>query len=139
MTGIAERTSDNHATKTTASALTSRQRTTFRGLLAEDHEQTSRLIEQLGNDMSGFTLSRRDSASDDEHDPEGPTLAFERSQASAILKQSVHHVGEIDSALGRMDDGSYGLCTTCTGPIKLGRLQVRPQAGLCISCAERLR
>jgi RNA polymerase-binding transcription factor DksA len=121
------------------SPLTSRQLTSLRAHLISDREETTRLIATLEAQMTAFVDARNDAPTDDEHDPEGPTLAFERSQASAILKQSVHHVGEIDSALGRMDDGSYGLCTTCTGPIKLGRLQVRPQAGLCISCAERLR
>jgi DnaK suppressor protein len=139
MTGIAERTSDTRATKTTGSSLTSRQRTTFRGLLTEDHEQTSRLIEQLGHDMSAFTLSRRDSASDDEHDPEGPTLAFERSQASAILAQSRQHLADIDAAIVRLDEGTYGTCTKCGSAIAIGRLQVRPQSPLCIGCAAKVR
>lgn len=139
MTGIAERTSANRATKTTGSVLTARQRTTFRGLLADDHEQTSRLVEQLDDDMGNFTLARRDSASDDEHDPEGPTLAFERSQASAILAQSVQHLADIDAALARLDEGTYGTCAKCGSAIAIGRLQVRPQSPLCIDCAAKVR
>jgi DnaK suppressor protein len=139
MTGIAERTSTNRAAKPTGSVLTSRQRTTFRGLLADDHEQTTRLIQQLDEDLGSFTLARRDSASDDEHDPEGPTLAFERSQASAILAQSVQHLAEIDGALVRLDEGTYGTCTTCGSAIAIGRLQVRPQSPLCINCAAKVR
>jgi DnaK suppressor protein len=131
MTGIAERPR--------ISPLTSRQLAAMRVHLNADREQTTLLVATIRTEMGAFVDARRDTATDDEHDPEGPTLAFERSQASAILGQSIRHVGEIDAALERIDEGTYGLCTTCNGPIKLGRLQVRPQAGLCISCAEHVR
>ena len=89
--------------------------------------------------MGAFLTARRDSPTDDEHDPEGPTLAFERSQSQAMLAQSRQHLTEIDAALGRLEIGTYGMCTTCHGEIALGRLQVRPQAALCIVCAGRVR
>jgi RNA polymerase-binding transcription factor DksA len=130
MTGIAER---NNA------AITSRQRATLRNHLATDREQTRLLIERLSEEMGAFLTARRDSPTDDEHDPEGPTLAFERSQSQAMLAQSRQHLTEIDAALLRMKRGTYGLCTNCGGEIALGRLQVRPQAPLCISCAARVR
>jgi DnaK suppressor protein len=89
--------------------------------------------------MGAFLTARRDSPTDDEHDPEGPTLAFERSQSQAMLEQSRQHLTDIDAALARMAGGTYGLCTSCGGEIALGRLQARPQAQLCIVCAGRLR
>ena len=138
MTGIAERPSTAPRILTPAH-LTSRQRATLRSHLAGDLEKTRRLVEQLGADMDSFTASRRDSTTDDEHDPEGPTLAFEHSQSSAILAQSIQHIADIDAALLRMDEGTYGLCKSCGGPIAVGRLQVRPQAPLCITCAGKLR
>jgi DnaK suppressor protein len=131
MTGIAERPR--------ISPLTTRQLSALRVHLNADREKTAHLITSIENEMGAFVDARRDTATDDEHDPEGPTLAFERSQASAILGQSVRHVREIDAAIERMDEGTYGLCAVCHGPIKLGRLQVRPQAPLCITCAERVR
>jgi RNA polymerase-binding transcription factor DksA len=132
MTDIAER-------PTRISPLTSRQRTSLKALLESDRERTRLLIDTVSGDLDAFVSARRDTATDDENDPEGPTLAFERSQSSAILDQSRQHVDEIDAALIRMGDGAYGLCTTCGQGIALGRLQVRPQAALCIACAERLR
>jgi DnaK suppressor protein len=130
MTGIAER----HT-----SAITSRQRTSLRNHLAGDREQTRLLVERLTEEMGAFLTARRDSPTDDEHDPEGPTLAFERSQSQAMLEQSRQHLTEIDAALARMAGGTYGLCTSCGGDIALGRLQARPQAQLCIVCAGRPR
>lgn len=135
MTGIAERPT----TATTKSILTPRQRTTLRGHLAGDREKTRLLIDQIGEQMSAFMTARRDTATDDEHDPEGPTLAFERSQSSAMLAQSEQHLADIEAALLRLDVGTYGLCASCHREIGVGRLQVRPQASLCIHCAEKLR
>jgi DnaK suppressor protein len=136
MTGIAERPT---TATTSKQALTSRQRTTLRSHLAGDREQTRLIIERSIEELDAFVSARNDAPTDDEHDPEGPTLAFERSQASAMLRQSEQHLKDIDAALLRMDEGRYGLCTSCGNEIALGRLQVRPQASLCIRCAEHVR
>jgi DnaK suppressor protein len=135
MTGIAEHPTVHPTTQ----ALSPRQRTSLRSHLAGDREQTRRMIEQIGEEMGAFVSARRDIATDDEHDPEGPTLAFERSQSQAMLTQSEQHLADIDAALLRLDLGTYGLCTKCGNEIAVGRLQVRPQASLCIGCAAKLR
>lgn len=132
MTDIAER-------PTRTRIPTSRQLASLRAQLEGDRERTSLLIDAATDELGAFVSARRDTSTDDEHDPEGPTLAFERSQSSAILGQSQQHLIEIDAALLRMENGLYGQCTNCRSQIALGRLQVRPQAALCISCAERLR
>jgi DnaK suppressor protein len=136
MTGIAVRP---RLAPPTQPLLTQRQQTSLRTHLATDRERTTLLIQDIDEEMGAISSSRRDTATDDEHDPEGPTLAFERSQASAVRAQSVRHLVEIDAALLRMDEGTYGLCTACRGRVALGRLQVRPQAAHCIQCAERAR
>jgi RNA polymerase-binding transcription factor DksA len=130
MTGIAERPR--------ISPLTSRQVSDLRVHLDAERDQTLSLIQSIQDEMGAFVDARRDTPTDDEHDPEGPTLAFERSQASVALAQSELHVREIDLAIERIEDGSYGLCTNCHSPIKLSRLQVRPRAAHCIQCAERI-
>jgi len=135
MTGIAERPT----IASPKAALTSRQRLSLRNHLTADREQTRRMLERMTNDMAAFVSARNDAPTDDEHDPEGPTLAFERSQAQAMRAQSEQHILEIDRALMRLDAGTYGLCTRCGNAIAVGRLQVRPQAALCIRCAETVR
>jgi RNA polymerase-binding transcription factor DksA len=127
------------AVRSAATKLTARQLTSLRTQLEGDRERTGMLIDTVINEMGAFVSARRDTSTDDEHDPEGPTLAFERSQSSAILGSSQQHLKEIEAAIQRMDEGRYGLCTNCGQGIALGRLQVRPQAALCISCAERVR
>ncbi|MCU1544776.1 MAG: DNA-binding protein [Microbacteriaceae bacterium] len=129
MTGIAEE----------AAALSSRQRSTLRSRLIEDREATAVLVARLMSDIASFQDSVKDSVADDEHDPEGPTLAFERSQSTAILGQTRDHLVQIDSALARLDDGSYGVCSTCARPIPIARLEVRPYSTQCVTCAGKMR
>lgn len=78
-----------------------------------------------------------DVATDDEHDPEGTTIAFERAQVSALLDRARRRVTELDEALERLDAGRYGVCVGCGGPIAPDRLVARPSARTCIDCANR--
>lgn len=76
-------------------------------------------------------------AVDDEHDPEGATIAFERSQVAALLDQAREGLASLDAALRRLDEGTYGTCQRCGRAIAPGRLEARPAATLCIECAAR--
>jgi RNA polymerase-binding protein DksA len=46
-------------------------------------------------------------------------------------------LSEIDVALGRVDDGTYGTCVTCGNEIPRERLEANPWASLCIDCKRR--
>lgn len=121
-----------------APALTERQRTKLYSRLAADREETAELIARLRGDLEGFQVSRRDSTPDDESDPEGPTLDFERSQSTAVLQQAEAHLAMIETAVGRLDAGTYGNCAGCGRPIPMARLEVRPYSTHCVGCAEHL-
>jgi len=73
---------------------------------------------------------------DDEHDPDGATMAFEQSMASGLLAQSVAYLAEVDDALRRLASGLYGACERCGQPISEARLEARPAARRCVSCAS---
>jgi RNA polymerase-binding transcription factor DksA len=103
-------------------------------LLAEREAAELRLA-RLRGDFSGIVAASRDSNADDEHDPEGSTIAFERSQVDALVRQTEQHIAEIDAALGRLADGVYGTCERCGQPIPPARLEVRPVARTCVACA----
>jgi RNA polymerase-binding protein DksA len=77
------------------------------------------------------------SGTDDEHDPEGATIAFERQHVAALLGQAREHLAAIDAAMRRLGDGTYGGCARCGRPIGEGRLAARPTATTCINCAAR--
>ncbi len=74
---------------------------------------------------------------DDEHDPEGATIAFEREQVAALIAHSARRGREIEAALRRLEAGAYGQCTGCGLPIAAERLAARPQSHTCVSCAAR--
>jgi DnaK suppressor protein len=75
--------------------------------------------------------------SDDEHDPEGATIAFERAQAQALRGVTQAHLDQIAGALARLADGSYGRCVVCGGEVGAARLEARPAAATCLTCAAK--
>jgi DnaK suppressor protein len=65
---------------------------------------------------------------------EGDTLNVERDRLLVVASEAQARVAEIDAALGRVDAGTYGLCEACGKPIPHARLEVLPEATLCVSC-----
>ncbi|MDR7080770.1 RNA polymerase-binding transcription factor DksA [Arthrobacter ginsengisoli] len=104
----------------------------FRILLDEERRRKLALLPALRRDISSVNAARQDSNVDDEHDPEGATIAFELSQASALLEQSGRVLVQIEAALARIDAGTYGSCEVCGEEISAGRLEARPWTPFCI-------
>ncbi|MDN3357357.1 TraR/DksA C4-type zinc finger protein [Actinomadura sp. DC4] len=106
-------------------------------LLAAERTRTLERIEALNHDRDGIIDSTVSTGVDDEHDPEGATIAFERSQIESLLDQSQRHLSELDRALRQLEEGGYGTCESCGQPIAPERLAARPTASTCIACASR--
>jgi DnaK suppressor protein len=104
-------------------------------LLAAESARTRTRLAALRGDFGAMVDASRDSNADDEHDPEGATIAFERSQVDALIGQAERQLEEIDAALARLADGSYGVCERCGCEIPAGRLEARPTARTCVACA----
>jgi RNA polymerase-binding transcription factor len=109
--------------------------TTARMMLEEVRRRTTQRLADLRGDYRGFVEASKDSNADDEHDPEGATIAFERSQVGALVQQAEAQLREVDAALVRLDEGTYGVCVVCAAPIPAARLEVRPTAATCVRCA----
>ena len=103
--------------------------------LEEERRQTLARLASLTDDYDDVVAASRDTNADDEHDPEGHTIAFERSQIGALVHQVRHHLSEVDAALARVDTGTYGACERCGRPIGEARLDALPAARTCITCA----
>jgi DnaK suppressor protein len=97
---------------------------------------TMRRIVGVSADIDGIIAASTSVSTDDEHDPEGATIAFERAQLLALRAQGEKHLAELDKALERLDDGSYRNCESCGRPIGAKRLSARPFASRCINCAS---
>ena len=110
---------------------------TARDRLAAERTATLERLTALEREFGGIVESARADNADDEHDPEGATIAFERQHIAALLDQAREHLAAIDAALGRLDEGGYGICARCGRPIPPERLAARPTATTCVSCASR--
>lgn len=104
----------------------------FRLMLEEERARKLALLPALRADIASANSARQDANVDDEHDPEGSTIAFELSQASALLRQSSAGLEQVEAALARIGDGSYGTCAVCGEAIAEGRLEARPWTPYCI-------
>ena len=107
-----------------------------REVLQAEHDETVRRLAGLSDDFAGMVAASRDTNADDEHDPEGSTIAFERSQVDALVRQARAHLAEVDAALERVAKGTYGVCVVCGRPIAAARLEARPTAATCVECAR---
>jgi DnaK suppressor protein len=107
--------------------------------LNADREQTLGQITELERDFTAIVASAADGSagSDDEHDPEGATVAFERQHIAALLTQARGHLEAIDAALRKVHSGVYEICDICGDPIGAERLAARPAALTCIRCAAK--
>jgi RNA polymerase-binding transcription factor DksA len=107
-----------------------------RTALLQMRAQTTAEIATLDSDLHSLFEASRASNADDEHDPEGSTIAYERAQLTAVLDAARRHLADIDDALRRLPAGTYGTCESCSQPIGEDRLAVRPFARTCVACAR---
>lgn len=91
----------------------------------------------LRREFRSVVESASQANTDDEHDPEGATIAFERQHIAALISHAGERVAQIDAALARLEAGGYGRCERCGQPIAPARLAARPAAATCIGCAAR--
>ena len=103
--------------------------------LREDRATLLASVAGMAEDMTKLFDASRDSNADDEHDPEGQTVAFERAQLAALTDRAREQLTEIDAALSRVADGSYGICEVGGEPIPAARLEARPTALTCVEHA----
>jgi DnaK suppressor protein len=108
-----------------------------RARLEELRATTIERLAALQREHAGVVDASRDSNADDEHDPEGATIAFERAQVDALARDATARLVSIDQALARVDDGTYGVCEVCGTAIPEGRLEARPTATTCVGCVGR--
>lgn len=96
-------------------------------------------LASMTTDLESLFAASADSNADDEHDPEGQTIAYERSQLTALIQGAQDHLAGIDASLLRVELGTYGMCEVCHRPIPAARLDARPTARTCIEHATPTR
>lgn len=87
--------------------------------------------------FDGIVADSAERAMDDEHDPDGSTVAWEREQLGTLLAVARQTVADLEEARGRAADGTYGRCEVCGSAIGAERLEALPGTRRCVSCAAR--
>ena len=105
---------------------------------AERAAATDRVV-SLGRQIRQLAEEQALTTHDDEHDPEGVTIAYQRAQLQGLLAGARADLAAIDRATERLRSGRYGWCTRCGSRIGEQRLAALPAASTCIACAQRAR
>ena len=107
--------------------------------LRDVRERTARRVAELIEVFDAIVASADAANLDDEHDPEGATIGFERAQLSCMVERARTQLGEINDALERLRRGSYGVCERCGRQIPGERLGAQPATRTCVECAPTTR
>jgi DnaK suppressor protein len=109
--------------------------------LNSERERALGQIAELEREFAAIVASAADGSAggDDEHDPEGATVAFERQHVAALLTRARAHLEAIDAAWRKVGTGIYEICDICGDPIGADRLAARPAALTCVRCAAKQR
>lgn len=117
-------------------SLTLRERRALRRAVLDELTRTDEQIAALSRTFDDIVEAADLTSTDDEHDPDGSTIAFERSQVSSLLRQARRDRAALDATLGRIDDSEFGTCEHCHAFIGIDRLLALPSARRCIACAR---
>lgn len=123
---------------TEPAGLSPAQRQAAEELIDEERTRTVRLIDSLMRQWDDIVEASALTTNDDEHDPEGATVAFERAQVQAMLRHARVELEDLDRAARRVVTGEYRVCERCGRPISADRLTARPAARTCIMCANKV-
>lgn len=110
-------------------------RTSARTLLGEQRAEVAARLAALETERAAMVAQVVLDPPDDEHDPEGATVGFEHARSRALRDDAVARLAELDTALARVRDGTFGTCEGCGAAIPDARLRARPTARRCVPCS----
>ncbi|MBC3189811.1 TraR/DksA family transcriptional regulator [Pseudonocardia sp. C8] len=110
-----------------------------RATLTAERDRVAARVASLRHELASLAEEQALTSHDDEHDPEGVTIAVQRAQLQGLLAAAERERDDLDRAVDRLASGAYGTCGECGGPIAPERLAALPAATTCIACASRPR
>jgi RNA polymerase-binding transcription factor DksA len=99
-------------------------------------ERVTVQIAELARELEGIIEASEGANLDDEHDPDGSTVGFERARVASLLAEASAQLVALEAALGRVSAGTYGTCATCGNAIGDERLVALPAVTTCVTCAS---
>jgi DnaK suppressor protein len=107
----------------------------LRKQLEEERAQQLAQLEDYGADPYGESVTNLGGG--EEGFADSGQVTEQRSEALAKIDQARHRLQQVDEALARMDEGSYGICVECGEEINPARLEARPLSIRCVECAAK--
>lgn len=99
--------------------------------------QQARLVAQLSELGATRSGDLQDDLNADEGFADAAATTAERTERIGVVEALKGQLDEVDKALERIEDGSYGICSNCGNPIAPERLEARPESTLCVTCKSR--
>lgn len=118
----------------TTKKLTKTRVAALRKALEQEREELLGQVEDL--DSEADITRWRDAGFDDDPADTG-SANMERERAQSLSAHARRILDAIDSALRRVDDGTYGTCERCGQQIEFDRLDALPYATLCMACKKQ--
>jgi RNA polymerase-binding protein DksA len=107
-------------------------------VLSELHEDRDRVVRTLSGQEAELDKLMRDAGDGAGHDQaDMGATSFERDQEIIVVQNEREKLAQIDRALSRIADGTYGICESCGNPIGKMRAMAFPRATLCMTCKQR--
>ena len=104
----------------------------YRRVLESERDRLLHAVHAVHHDGSLLEETGDLAIGSGDHIADSATETYLREIDGGLEENAEHLLVEIDAALGRIDDGSYGLCSVCGRPIGEERLEAVPYATLCI-------
>ena len=101
-----------------------------RALLEKERDELQGKLSELGFGNSGGL----------DYDPnfaDSSQVTAERGEAEALATRLREQLDDVERALAKISDGTYGLCDSCGQPIATARLEAMPATHFCIACASK--
>lgn len=105
----------------------------FRTLLENERARLEHAREAVHHDGSLLEESGDLAIGSGDHLADSATETYLRELDGGLEENADHILEEIRAALGRIEDGTYGVCATCGKPIATERLEAVPYAARCVA------
>lgn len=104
-------------------------------IVRTEEQRTARQVESLEGVVASIVEASELTSTDDEHDPEGATIAYERAQAIALLRQAREDLEALVVTRVQLESARVVVCSVCGRTIDLERVATLPTTSRCIRCA----